>query len=345
MVEGQRVTSNPAFYVELDLDHVPHGTAPTSLQQVARLTVGLVSWADLQGSYVETTCMLHPAIAEYHVVIENNTIAFAEDADQGQIVRLAHNAPSVSLEAPSERQYDTLDEITRWLSIFVNANASVGLIAGGGPFDTYSMNSLTLNPLVARHLNFFQGARAATKDLNFVDPTPVIISKFNQLMFRGAIYAVSPGHDPNNWPQESISELLDPGVSIHQAVTANQTLRQIVFHSDLRWYAGAAVFEIATVLLILPMFWGWWTLGTNLTLSPIDVALAFDSPILKTVNSAVGAKGVVRQLGELKLKFGSVNPTDDAADKGSLESLANGRLGDAEAGKVYGPQRGVRFHK
>lgn len=33
------------------------------------------------------------------------------------------------------------------------------------------------------------------------------------------------------------------------------------------------------------MLWGFWNLGGDLTLSPFNAALAFDSPLLKDVNS------------------------------------------------------------
>ena len=81
--------------------------------------------------------------------------------------------------------------------------------------------------------------------LNYLDPTPGIMKKFNELMFRGAVQVAS---------QPKTAHLLDPDISVHQTVHVSQTLKQNVFKSDLRWYAGAAVFELLIVLLILPMF-------------------------------------------------------------------------------------------
>ena len=106
-------------------------------------------------------------------------------------------------------------------------------------------------------------------------------------------------------------------------------------------YAAAAVFELVTVLLVLPMFWGWWTLGTELTLSPFGIALAFGSPLLSSVNSAVGAKGVVRQLGNVELKYGLVAGEDSKGLPQGGTPL--GRLGIARSDHVVGPVEGLRF--
>lgn len=110
---------------------------------------------------------------------------------------------------------------------------------------TDSPNPLTSNAVTMKHTNFSNGPL----DLNYYDPTPSAISKFNQMMFRGALMSIG-------WPH--LANLTDPDVSIYQNVAALETIQLNAYQTDLRWYAGAAVLELMTVLLILPMFWGWW---------------------------------------------------------------------------------------
>ena len=145
-----------------------------------------------------------------------------------------------------------------------------------------------------------------------------------------------------SWPH--IQRLIDAGVPVNQTVAARQTAQTNIYKSDLRWYAGAAIAELVTVLLILPMFFGWWTLGSHLTLSPFALALAFDAPVLRGVNSAVGARGVVRELGNTRLQFGEVlsSPIPDPTDRNG-KVAATGRLGMAERENVVRPRRGMRF--
>ena len=214
----------------------------------------------------------------------------------------------------------------------MNANASAVLNEqDSGTQGFYSPYVSTYNVEVLKHQNLTNGPN----DLNFIDPTPSIMFKFNQLMLRAAANASS---------MSDIAHRVDPGVAINQTVSAQPTLTQNVFRSDLRWFAGAAVFEIVTVLLILPMFWGWWSLGCRLNLSPFGLTLAFDSPILEDVNSGAGAIGVVRQLGSMRLKFGEVVSDLSAFPDGEKnDGSATGRLGIAQSQNVVRPRKGVQF--
>jgi hypothetical protein len=330
--------SNPAFYVNLINGQVP-GYPPGAKREGAYLTVGIINLVHNAGTYVETNCWLKSAVVEYDMIIEHNAVTFDGSTDQGRLVSLANNTSPANIQAVNEIQPTTLDGITEWLAMFVNANASVVLNSVGGKEATYSPDYSTYNPVVAQHMDLFA---TGAEELRFLDPTDSVIFKYNQIMFRGGV--VESGV-PNIMERGHI----DAGLSLDQTVAAKQTLTQNVFKSDLKWYAGATAIELITVLLVLPMFWGWWTLGgTNYTMSPLTMALAFDSPLLADVNSAAGAKGVVREIGNVQLKFGLVSETDCALEStngGQEDGAASGRLGIAEAGSVVRPRRGMKFSK
>jgi hypothetical protein len=99
------------------------------------------------------------------------------------------------------------------------------------------------------------------------------------------------------------------------------------------------------------MFWGWWTrgwwtLGCNLTLSPFAIALAFDSPLLRDVNSAAGAKGVVNELGNMKVKLGVVSDDESSTvSDGLRQDGYAGRLGIGEMQSVVRPRKGTKFRQ
>ncbi len=154
-------------------------------------------------------------------------------------------------------------------------------------------------------------------------------------MLRGGIMTAS-------WP--NMTNLIDPGVSRQQRVQAEETIHDTVFHTDLRWYAGAAIVELVTVLFVLPMFWGWWTIP-NLTLSPIETALAFNAPLLEDINSGAGAKGVVEELGSTGIRYGVVSRLESDGGGGSdtEEDCASGRLGIGTRESVTRPRKGIRF--
>lgn len=307
-----------------------HGEAT---HESAILTVGLASWFDKKGEYRQTICELVPAVVRYNIIIEGDTISLPDIPGQGQFVAYANNTKPSS-NKPSEvrkLQMSTIDSITDGMAIFINANASAVLNETPAPNVIYNPDPQTYNLNVLRHWNSSNGFF----DLNFIDPTPGIIFDFNRMMLRSAANASTWGH---------IQRFIDAGVPINQTVAARQTTQTNIFKSDLRWYAGAAVFELATALLILPLFYGWWTLGCHLTLSPFALALAFDAPILRGVNSAAGARGVVRELGGMRLKFGEVvASTAIVSNDEFLNAATTGRLGIAGSDNVVRPRRGMQF--
>ena len=167
-----------------------------------------------------------------------------------------------------------------------------------------------------------------------------IITSFNELLFRAGVTAAS-------WP--GITELMDPGSIVHQTVQANLTKEENVFSSDSRWFLGAAAIQILTIVLILPAYWGWWTIGVELTLSPFQTAKAFDAPLFKSINSTAGATGLVDRMGDLRLRLGVVHmesSMDSDVSKrtnSGILSHSRSRIGIAEGHRTFSPRKGARF--
>lgn len=101
------------------------------------------------------------------------------------------------------------------------------------------------------------------------------------------------------------------------------------------------------VLFVLPLFWGFWRLDKVGLLSPIQLALALDAPLVKDANSAAGVSAVVDQLGDVRVKYGAVSITDingsDCDPKGEADRSGTYRLGIAKSARVVDPPKGMRF--
>jgi hypothetical protein len=119
--------------------------------------------------------------------------------------------------------------------------------------------------------------------LEFTDPTDSVINEFNKAMLRG-------------------SAMVGDTTQI-QTVNAVQTITQNVFRSDFPWFVGGAILQIAIVLMVLPMFYGYWMLRSDLTLSPFSTALALDAPLLRDANASQNLRGVVEELGNTRIKL------------------------------------------
>jgi hypothetical protein len=195
----------------------------------------------------------------------------------------------------------------------------------------------TMNAMVMKHLVAADGGNIIVSD-----PTNEVLNNLNELMVRGGVLAGAWGND--------LTHLMDDGLHANQSFHANQTLTLNVFGSDLRWFAGAATIQIIALILILPVFWGWWELGlVDLTLSPFHLANLFEAPLLNNVNSAAGARGIIRDVGNLHIKLGLIEASRPRQDSCTEEKvIPNGseriaRLAIAESPRVAAPYKGMRF--
>ena len=323
---GALTARNPLFYVIVG----PAAPRP-GWGDIVGIRIGRTTWpAAGNGSYLQTTCFYSPAIVEYDIVIKDNVLSLAGDSTQGRFVRFANNTPDPIVAYKDKKELTALDLLTDFLAAFVNTNTSVTLEYSqekhGGYYgrDWTTMNSMTMkyenNPMNTNVL--------------FSNPLPDIVDDMNQLMLRGALKSAS-------W--RNVTSFIDSDISIHQSVVARQTLQQTVFHSHLLWFTAAAVVELMTVFLVLPMFFGYWQLGRHTTLSPFDIALAFDSSLFSDVNSAAGAKGVVRSLGSMHLRYGLIGQAAESDGEVKHRNAASGRLGFAPSVNVIRPRNGMQF--
>jgi hypothetical protein len=97
-------------------------------------------------------------------------------------------------------------------------------------------------------------------------PDGVLIEDGSRLMFRTGVYSAA------HYSRMELSPLLDHGVSLQQNVTGFPAASVSVFHSNFSFFAGAAAVELSTVIVIMYTFYGFWRLGRNATLSPLEIA-------------------------------------------------------------------------
>lgn len=151
----------------------------------------------------------------------------------------------------------------------------------------------------------------------FLDPMPDIIATLNDLSLRYAMTDV-PMMDPHVWqysqakmenqlakwlkayPNETLAVLPRP----YQTVQAKQIATVLVYFSRYSYLAAALAVMLLTTTSIIPTFYGWWHLGRPRTLSPIEIAKAFDAKLLKDAGSNATAEEIVTLLGSRRVQYG-----------------------------------------
>ncbi len=190
------------------------------------LTVGQLRVENLEGDYTQKTCTYWPSVMEVPVVIQDGKVSLPENQQSWRFVSFANNTDPASVaKDPEQGRPNTLTAFTAFFAPFVSANASVG-ISTQSPGVPYAIIPASMNS-EAMHSYLTSTSRGAGVDVQFADPTPRIIAKYNDLMFRGAVKAAS---------MQDTQEKIDPSVSVEQTVQAEQTVRGPVYHVDLHWY-------------------------------------------------------------------------------------------------------------
>ena len=317
---GSHWAANPIFVVDVQ----PVFSPERREREVGRLKTEIAQWYDFEGQFVAMDCIIAPAVLEYDVQLSDGEIIFASSKPQGRLIALVNNTVGPANYNNLDHALPcTLDGFLYFLETLVSANASAVINTPPHKGQYFTPDSTTYNAAVTQYMDFTANATS----LVFKDPVSDIVAQLNVMMFRGAILAAS-------WP--NITSLIDPGLSPNQTVNGSQTLTETVFQSDLRWFAGAAVLEMVAVIVIVPLFWGWWRLPPNLTQSPLDLALAFDAPLLKNIHSTAGINGALEKIGDMQTAYGVVHSKSSLGME-SETSVLKGRLGLGNSVDVTAP--------
>ena len=59
---------------------------------------------------------------------------------------------------------------------------------------------------------------------------------------------------------------------VRSVVEAQPSGQISMYHTDYSWFIAAAVLELVCIVLILPMYRGWWTIGRPVSFSPLEIA-------------------------------------------------------------------------
>ncbi|KAK3615803.1 hypothetical protein LTR56_026366 [Elasticomyces elasticus] len=318
--DSYHATTNPLFSIKV----VYRTTKVRPNSSVVAIGTGVLSIhqsddGTLTGEYVYNACYYLPAILEYDVFITGKEVMIPDSPNQGRLVSVANNTRGPWEADPEVYWPSTIDHFTAYLNLFVGVNVSVVYLGLNGPDNFWREDPriATNGAVLGKYLD-----ATAVNDVKFADPSHDVIAQMNEMMFRAGVAA-------SGW--DNLTSLIDPGLAVQQTLQANQTTTEDVYNSDMRWFAGAAALELFAVLMVLPLFWGWWTIGRTNVLSPVELALAFDAPLFRDANSAQGVRKAVQKVGTTKVRYGAVGSTTPY------------RLGIAECQNVSTPHQGMRF--
>jgi hypothetical protein len=127
---------------------------------------------------------------------------------------------------------------------------------------------------------------------------------------------------------------MDAGTHMDQTVFGELLGDHSVFSTDYNYFVAAAIVEVCCVAVISVMYWGWWTLGRPVSFSPLEIAKAFQSPLLANYNSNSTGRDIARAAEDTSIQYGA-----KAGEPGDKKAI----LGFARPGEVDSPEEGASF--
>ncbi|CAK4034145.1 Hypothetical predicted protein [Lecanosticta acicola] len=259
---------------------------------------------DCAGDYTYKTCSFRSAVAEYNVTTYNDTYVVL-NSPLPNVIGLANN---------TARETYSLNQVIGATIGGVGLLASMDVYTyitmwSPGEKYQYTDNVDTFQAkLMDNAFRFYAGDDCAP---SWNNPMSDITATLNDVMFRTAVHAAS------ELPEAELLDLIDPGLEVDQEVQGLRVDAQPIFKTRWPFFWAAASVQLVCVLLVLVTYWDYWKLGRSVSLSPLEIAKAFDAPLLRDLPSNTEPSVLAKAIGNEETKYGAVQ---GAVNSGILES-------------------------
>lgn len=246
-------------------------------------TATLASW----------NCKIQAATVDYPFIVQNSTIILDSENLYPPVVVETYVSEG---DRPTAKQnqgagpllglHDFMTSVLATnVSLVVHENASLhtGLLVSD---IFYQFNNSAYDP-----------ATLGKCRLKWTDPTQYVLTAMQDYLFRSSISAHT-NEDSQRCPTK-------------------RTTAVLIFQSHFRYLIGSLSLMTFAVICVLSQFWNWWELGRRVTLSPIEVANAFDALSSNRLNDICMVDDILKVAGKTTVKYdGSRFSNDGVALQG-----------------------------
>ena len=308
-------------------------------QTLTTASIGvMMKWSNLTAAQGRSTCSavtaqrfcrLTPAVVQYSVLVQNfsratdpyarisqsngvklipNIISEGESAshvdwNNGSAASGQFNGMSVVRDAyaPYDTEFDpNLQAVSNFLQSDAGSSVIMEYIQTGNGSGAYFPNVQANgkeNSLFARRELYFDPGESCETHVS--DPLQDLAYDLNRLMLISSMRAST------NFKLDQAGEIREENVQLWHGVMG---VADEIYRSNYWWGAAAMVVSFLCLLCVLPSYWKFWELGRKVTLGPIEVAGAFQAPILDhpTVSGHGEVDVFVKEIGKRKVRYGEV---------------------------------------
>ena len=268
------------------------------------------------GTLTTRSCTVKPGTVTYPVAIDNGTISLARAPPQG------YQRTSIPIKGFEVDKGDPFGGFSLVLNMLYSDSAQLEYTSHW----FLAMSQLTSYKYYVAPKGASQNTTIPICAVSFEDPAEDIIQILDELACRTALESANS--------------------SSIQNIRSQQTSRVTIFQSNYGFLATAISFTIFTILIILGTCDGWWALGREFSLSPLEIAKAFDAPLLHGADSNAPVEKLKKQVGDRHAKYGEIEfaahgRSSQIDSPGRL--MLGARLGFADPYNVRRPRTGHGF--
>jgi len=251
------------------------------------LTTTAASTADqvCQGTMTKRSCILRPATIEYPVIINTVQNSTTLDLTKDPLNYHVDSYQNVTVAYVGSDGRMTIGGMTIALNSTFMSDYRLGPSkpTASKSLEVDMVGTLPMSYLDLSNYDFNYWGNDCNQSFN--DPTMDMIRAVNDIAFRSAIAAVN-------------SSTVNYGYEAMQTRVVNR------YRANWAYLAASLAVTILGVAMIVPAFYGWWQLGRKVSLNPIEMAEAFNAPVLQQQNEVhKNADHLLELVGDRKVKY------------------------------------------
>lgn len=214
---------------------------------------------------------------------------------------------------------------------YLGGNNTIGGIQYAGDYLFNSEATLSFAGAVSSTHLSGSLANQMLKDINggwfytFNDPMNMMLDAMREIAFRASLKV---GRDNSTVPVQTL------------AFTGRRTYS--VYRADWVYLILAVTMSIAGLTSILATFHGWWRLGRDVSMNPLEVCKAFSAPLLEDAGSNVSFQTFPEHATDFEVRYGFI-PDGPTTVKPDTVASVTPRLVVDEVTRIHAPREGQIF--
>jgi hypothetical protein len=286
------------------------------------------------GFVTHKSCSYNIGIVEYPVNIVNQTLTLDSNKPTFPVVSMDSFLRSKPGDLNSNGYYNLtraygFNDAARWLFSSTITITPLALSESAFGPTAFSWRTDFQGPLAVQNLAV---TKTSSCNRTLHDPTDYILRSMSEILFRVGVAAAQM--EP--WPMQTFE--------------AKQVRDELVYTSNLWFFTAAAGIMLCGIMLVACTYHHWWLVGRPVSLSPLEIAKAFDAPLLAVPGTSnTDVKGLLDAVGQLQVKYGGTSSSIFGNDTISLRrevgAMQHGirKLCIADINEVQKPVTGERF--